>query len=188
LLSVLTRSFPGIFSHFFEINEKEIASKIKTNQLHVTNQLKELEKFGLIDINWKSNLPTVTLLHERLPNDYINLSTEVYSHRKQVAFDRLSSVIDFLKDSNVCRQKKILNYFNQVSNDCGHCDICMSKKTKNSLNGIENEILNSLGKNQTLNELFSIINRPEKDIILAIQQLILSEKVFENNGTYCKKQ
>jgi hypothetical protein len=64
----------------------------------------------------------------------------------------------------------------------------MSKKTKNSLNGIENEILNSLGKNQTLNELFSIINRPEKDIILAIQQLILSEKVFENNGTYCKKQ
>ena len=188
LLSVLTRSFPGIFSHFFEINEKEIAGKIKTNQLNVTNQLKELEKFGLIDINWKSNLPTVTLLHERLPNDYINLSTEVYSHRKQVAFERLSSVIDFLEDKKECRQKKMLNYFNQVSDNCENCDICSSKTTKNSINSIENDILNSLSKNQTLNELFNKINRPEKDIILAIQQLILSEKVFENNGNYCKKQ
>ena len=76
----------------------------------------------------------------------------------------------------------MLNYFNQVSDNCENCDICSSKTTKNSINSIENDILNSLSKNQTLNELFNKINRPEKDIILAIQQLILSEKVFENNG------
>lgn len=187
LLSILTRNFPGIFSNFFEINEKDIAEKIKVNQLYIENQLRELEKFGVIDINWKSNLPTVTLLHERLPNDYINLSTEVYSHRKKVAFERLSSVIDFLENNNECRQKKILRYFNQTSNNCEACDFCLSNKIDIADNNLEKDILDTLNQKQSINDLYKNINKPEKDIILALQKLILSEKISEKNGIYSKK-
>ena len=183
----MTRNFPGIFSNFFEINEKDIAEKIKVNQLYIENQLRELEKFGVIDINWKSNLPTVTLLHERLPNDYINLSTEVYSHRKKVAFERLSSVIDFLENNNECRQKKILRYFNQTSNNCEACDFCLSNKIDIADNNLEKDILDTLNQKQSINDLYKNINKPEKDIILALQKLILSEKISEKNGIYSKK-
>jgi len=184
LISILTRSFPGIFSQFFEVNEKEIAKKIKQDEFYVTKQLKELEKFGIIDINWRSNLPTVTLQHERLPDDYINLSSEVYATRKENALNRLLTVIDFLQKKDLCRQKKLLNYFDQKSEDCGVCDICISKKEKYDFYSLEENLLNVLKSANSLEEIFSKINKPESDIKELLQKLIIQEKITEHQGLY----
>ena len=184
LISILTRSFPGIFSQFFEVNEKEIAKKIKQDDFYVTKQLKELEKFGIIDINWRSNLPTVTLQHERLPDDYINLSSEVYATRKENALNRLLTVIDFLQKKDLCRQKKLLNYFDQKSEDCGVCDICISKKEKYDFYSLEENLLNVLKSANSLEEIFSKINKPESDIKELLQKLIIQEKITEHQGLY----
>ncbi|MDB0011560.1 RecQ family ATP-dependent DNA helicase [Crocinitomicaceae bacterium] len=181
LISVLTRNYPGIFSQFFELNEKDLATKLKVNESQVLNQLKELEKFGLIDINWKSSLPSVTLLHQRLPDDYINLSKEIYLNRKELAFNRLLKVIDFLEKENTCRQKFLLNYFNQVSDNCGICDVCQKDETNDDLS---DNVLLLLKQELTLIQIFSNFNESEIKIKEILQELIISEKVYENNGYY----
>ena len=66
------------------------------------NQLKQLEKFGIANIEWRSDLPTVTFLHERLPDDYLNLSSEAYANRKKYTTEKLQSALNYIQN-NRCR-------------------------------------------------------------------------------------
>ena len=183
LISLITRSYPGIFTQFFDIYETQISDRLKTSKEIIVKQLKELEKFGIIDINWQSNLPTVTLTHERLPDDYLNLSEEVYFNRKSNAFNRLEQVILFLEQSEICRSKFLVNYFNQSSENCGACDICIkNNQIKLTEIELENKILTFLNEEKELTEIYSNINFDEKIINQVLQKLIQSEKIIEING------
>lgn len=183
LISLITRSYPGIFNQFFDIYETQISDRLKTSKEIIVQQLKELEKFGVIDINWQSNLPTVTLTHERLPDDYLNLSEEVYFNRKSNAFNRLEQVILFLEQTEICRSKFLVNYFNQSSENCGACDICIkNNQIKLTEIELENKILTFLNEEKELTEIYSNINFDEKIINQVLQKLIQSEKIIEING------
>jgi ATP-dependent DNA helicase RecQ len=183
LISLITRSYPGIFTQFFDIYENQISDRLKTSKEIIVKQLKELEKFGVIDINWQSNLPTVTLTHERLPDDYLNLSEEVYFNRKSNAFNRLEQVILFLEQTEICRSKFLVNYFNQSSENCGSCDICIkNNQIKLTEIELENKILTFLNEEKELTEIYSNINFDEKIINQVLQKLIQSEKIIEING------
>ena len=183
LISLITRSYPGIFTQFFDIYENQISDRLKTSKEIIVKQLKELEKFGVIDINWQSNLPTVTLTHERLPDDYLNLSEEVYFNRKSNAFNRLEQVILFLEQTEICRSKFLVNYFNQSSENCGACDICIkNNQIKLTEIELENKILTFLNEEKELTEIYSNINFDEKIINQVLQKLIQSEKIIEING------
>lgn len=123
LTTYISRTFPGVFSDFFEIREKNIAAKLKTSPHAVTEQLRFLEKQGIIDIVWQSNLPQLTLLHERLPDDYFSINKASYEQRKKVAFEKLAGMQDFIRARD-CRSVNLLAYFGQKSEPCGKCDLC----------------------------------------------------------------
>jgi ATP-dependent DNA helicase RecQ len=183
LISLITRSFPGIFSQFFDVYENQIADRLKTSKEKIVQQLKELEKFGIIDINWQSNLPTVTLTHERLPDDYLNLSEEVYFNRKNNASSRLEQVILFLNQKEICRSKFLVNYFNQTSENCGICDICKeTNQSKINEQDLEKMVLNLLIEAKEISEIYSILNLDENIIKQMLQKLIQSEQILEING------
>jgi len=183
LISLITRSFPGIFSQFFDVYENQIADRLKTSKEKIVQQLKELEKFGIIDINWQSNLPTVTLTHERLPDDYLNLSEEVYFNRKNNASSRLEQVILFLNQKEICRSKFLVNYFNQTTENCGICDICKeTNQSKINEQDLEKMVLNLLIEAKEISEIYSILNLDENIIKQMLQKLIQSEQILEING------
>ena len=180
LISALSRRHRGIFEEFTEIDEESLAIALKINDTELTKQLKQLEINGLIDINWRSQLPIITILHERLPDDYLNLKPSVYSFRKEQALKRLDAMIQFV-EIHQCRQRFIIEYFDQNIPDCGRCDFCRSK-SKESEVSINDLLLNYLKQPKGMEEIlagFDIIHHPTVKQLL--REWLIEEKInFED--------
>jgi ATP-dependent DNA helicase RecQ len=179
IISILTRSYPGIFESFFKIIETELAKHLKIKTQEVSSQLKQLEKYGVIDITWKTDQPAVTLLHERLPDDHLFLSPEAYLHRKNAAVSKTNAAINYLK-TNVCRVKYILSYFNQTTDNCGSCDICLQNNVDKNL--VKALIFKLTESPISLDELKSKSNLDEQTFKELINKLLLSEKLILKDG------
>lgn len=127
LITLLSRSYPGIFSSFWEIDENNLIKRLKISKAEFNSRLSYIEKQGLVDINWKSDQPLVFFQHERLPDDYLTISPHVYQHRKEIALKKLNAMLKFIK-APICRSQQILNYFDQHAEKCGKCDVCLFEK------------------------------------------------------------
>lgn len=184
LISVLSRSYTGIFTEFREIDEGKIAQTIRKSKFEVKKELEYIEKQGLIDINWQTNDPLVTLLHERLPDDYMYIDTSVYKTRKEVAHSKLDSMIDFIQKP-ICRSILLLQYFGQAGEKCGKCDICLAESKSNYTAKEVQEIIIQLiaEKPLRLDEIHAAINDTDKYFINNLINWLLDEDIItEKDG------
>lgn len=185
MIAFLTRSYPGIFDYYFAIDEDFMAKKIGVSESEVMKQLEFLEKNGIIDISWKSDAPKVTFLHERLPDDHMRLTDEVYRNRKERAFNRYEQARNYITGKH-CREQYLLAYFGQQSFSCGRCDYCKTqRKEQKTMLEIASIIVFQLKSSpKTLTELEHQIGEQYlPEIKQALQHLLLEEKIrFENGG------
>jgi ATP-dependent DNA helicase RecQ len=187
LTTILSRSYPGIFDLFFEIHEKELCQRLKINDSQLKQFLKELESYGIVDITWSTDLPTVTLLHERLPDDYLSISPEIYAKRKQHSQEKLTAAIDFLTKDN-CRSQALLTYFGQTGKTCGVCDICKSKEEQTiDPNSAKEEIVSYLTEPKTLEDCVSHFQLSTAFVRNLLKSLLLEERIFLDERGYRKK-
>lgn len=183
IIVLLTRSYPGIFDYFFEIHEKEFCKRLKVNQHELEKQLKRLEQFGIIDVSWKSDSPSVTFLRERLPNDYLEIRPEVYLHRKNLSANKLQSCIDYLREPK-CRARQLINYFGIETSECGQCDVCLSKQDSETYEKMEIRILSLLQKESQSVKSFELLFRQKEIYQKVIRGLLNSERIVIINGHY----
>lgn len=186
LTSLLTRSYPGIFNNFMEIHEREIGSRLKINEAELEKQLKYMEKSGIIDIDWKSDAPTITFLRERMPYDYLEIRPEVYVERKEIATAKLASVAHYLQGKQ-CRSMELINYFGIDSQPCGKCDYCRAETSLLTLPDYQKQVLDFLkdGAKDSY-EIKHLIPDPKvfKEVI---RKLMLDERVLFDGEKYLLK-
>jgi ATP-dependent DNA helicase RecQ len=184
ITTLISRTYPGIFDQYFEIREKEFASRLKISEKEVQDQLKELEKYGIADVSWSSSLPTVTLTHERLPDDYLALSEEAYQKRKDNASEKLNAALSYLI-TNECRSVKLLRYFGQESKSCGKCDVCLSNSVTNySVSELKRILPSILSQLHTFEDCLAKTNASEEVLKAALRELILDERIISVDGKY----
>ena len=184
LTTLLSRSYAGIFEQYFEIHEKEFCTRLAINTMELENQLKQLEKYGVLDISWKSSLPTVTLTHERLPDDYLSISAEVYTYRKQNAELKLEKALQFI-ELPICRSVQLLKYFGQESEPCGKCDVCKNNsKTTYRTKELKEILMPFLQNMQTIEDCTDKTNASSEQIKKALKELILEEKIEAFDGKF----
>ena len=185
LISMLSRSYPGIFDQYFAMDEKVFAQRLKMSFPQIEKQLKELEKYGIVDVTWKTDMPTITLIHERLPDDYLNIHPEIYMRRKANTEKRLTAVRHFLQ-ANSCRTVEVLNYFGQTSEDCGICDVCRTKMLHEShaMYSITQTILDFLKAPRTEQECLAEIQISKENLRKTLKTLHLEEKISYVNGKF----
>lgn len=126
LISFILRSYTTSFDEFVELRSARILKHLAISKTTLENQLKQLEKYGIANIEWQNDLPTVTFLHERLPDDYLNLSSEAYANRKKYSTEKLRSALNYIQNDQ-CRSQQLLSYFGQDSCSCGKCDVCQQE-------------------------------------------------------------
>ncbi len=126
LISYILRSYTASFEEFVALRFSKILKHLSISKTELEEQLEQLEKYGIANIEWQNDLPTVTFLHERLPDDYLSLSPEAYSNRKKYSKQKLKAAIDYLKKEK-CRSTQLLNYFGQESATCRKCDVCQQE-------------------------------------------------------------
>jgi ATP-dependent DNA helicase RecQ len=184
LTSLLTRSYSGIFDSFQNIHENEIAKRLTISLSELEENLKELEKYGIIEVTWRNSLPTVTFVQERIPDDYFSLNPTIYLERRQNAVDKLNKIIDFV-NLNQCRAQQVISYFGQQSESCGKCDVCLKQNQEIELN--EANILEYMKDKKTIFELCDTFQVDETQLKTILRKIYLEEKITFENGKFIRK-
>ena len=185
LVTLLTRSYPGIFDRFININETEFAKRLKVSRKELTKQLLFLEEYGVADINFQTNLPKIILTGERLPDSMLAISPSAYLNRKAIEEEKLNSMIHFITSNN-CRSKLIIDYFNGKETEalkCGKCDSCITaEQTKHNFRDLIEMTKKMLPSN--FNEIKSELNISKEILTNILHHLILEEEVKFEAGIY----
>lgn len=186
LTTLLARSYPGVFDQYCELNEAEFVKRLKITAKELERQLQFLEKNGILEIDWKTDLPMITLLHERLPDDYLQLSQEVYRHRKEVAEERWKAMRFFLTQP-VCRAQNLIAYFGQQTEKCGKCDHCLhEKKADYSFDELVEILEKTLVKPLSIDEIEKQLPMLKKnEVMKVLQWLLLEERIKSDGKRYC---
>ena len=137
--------------------------------------------YGIIEYTPAIHSPTVTFLNERRPDDYFQLSYESYTQRKELAKQKLDSVIAYLETTN-CRSQTILKYFGQEATPCLACDIC--QKASIPIERTEEFILEALSIPLGYLELLERIPLPKDDLKLVIRDMQLTQKIQLIDGKF----
>jgi len=184
LTTLLSRSYSGIFEQYYEINELEFCKRLSVTPVVLEQLIKELEKYGIVEVSWKSSLPSVTLLHERLPDDYLSISPDVYAKRKKFAESKLAAALNYLTDIE-CRNVLLLRYFGQETEKCGTCDVCQHEN-KNDISriSIKEKLRDYLKQTRTYKDCKSFLEITDDQLKKALRELLLEEIIIENQGKY----
>ncbi|NLO69958.1 MAG: RecQ family ATP-dependent DNA helicase [Porphyromonadaceae bacterium] len=190
LISILLRSYTGLFTEVAAINEETIAKRLNWTREKVYNQLIGLSQEKIIKYIPRKKTPFLTFTHEREPLSRVYLGKEAYDDRKERYIKRVKSMVEYASDERVCRSLLLLNYFGERDGKpCGQCDICLKKKTKDLTNfefqKIKNDLLKSLENSElVLKELLEKVKYKEQKVIQVIRFLMDDGTIFLND---CKK-
>lgn len=181
LITWICRNYSEVFDSFCELDEAEACMRLKISEKELERQLKYLEEHGIIDITWRTDLPMVTFLHERFPDDYIELRPEVYHFRKERALDRMNVMKKFIEEKH-CRPQFIISYFGQKSEPCGKCDYCLEQSLLEKHPRLELELVALLEqKPMTLQEVITQFDASfSAKIKTILRELINQERIVFN--------
>ena len=187
LITLLSRNHAGIFDAFKVINEAKICGSLKITNKELSNQINALEKYGMLEINRQTSLPTLTFLHERLPDDYVKLSFAIYGERKENALIKLEAVKKFIHSEN-CRSIELLSYFGQKIKACGHCDNCLKSKSSQDEQDLYNELLIILVAPKSFLELRTLFPFDNEKLKLTLRILQHEEKITLKQSLFSLKE
>lgn len=129
-ISLLLRTYGGMFEQYAPIREEEIARHSKLTVEEVRRKLLFLRQYGIADYAERSDLPRVTFLLGRTQEKQLRFPPESYANRRQADLERSRAMIRYLTTPQ-CRSVQLLAYFGQMDAPvCGKCDVCRAAKRK----------------------------------------------------------
>ena len=131
VIKTILRLTEGAFQHFCNINESAVARLLKTQVSEVVPALQQLHKEGIIDYRPAKDKPQLLFSQERVDADNLLIDMEMYKFRKERYARRIAKAIAYATTPR-CRSQQLLEYFDEKSEPCGVCDVCLGR-TKTSL-------------------------------------------------------
>jgi ATP-dependent DNA helicase RecQ len=184
LITLLCRNYGDIFEQFYEVDEQQFCQRLKISQAELNKQLQFLETHGIIDITWRTSNPLVTFLHERKPDDYLEIRPEHYLHRKERALERMAAMRAYV-ETEECRQMQLVRYFGQQGKPCGKCDVCKRAASAKEAADPETTIIGLLAEKRSLNELLRHFDESmHADIKKLLKHLLTEERIAFSSGAY----
>jgi len=134
VLSTLLRSYEGLFFSNARIEEKFIANKLGLDLKVAHATLRSLNAQNLIQYREYKEGPQITILRPRVRQDIFHIDRKRYNQKKEETERKQERMISFVQNTEVCRQKQILEYFDELDYEsCGICDVCKRSKGVKSL-------------------------------------------------------
>lgn len=192
-IRVLLRSYGGIFTDYVKIHETEIASRSGVTKDRVVENLKYLEKAGIVSYVPQKDKPQLIFSRERLDTKNIYISDENYSDRKKIAEKKLHAIIHYASSGMKCRSQILLEYFGEKDSPrCGQCDVCL-ERNKLEMSEYEFNLVIDIIKPRlqvqeyTLNEVVALVKDvSEKNVLRTLRWLIDNEKILVNEDQMLK--
>lgn len=180
LIKLILRSYGGIFEHYTIINEYKLSKKLSCSKNEVVRQLKELHNNGIVYYSYENTTSRLSFLIARDDNYTMNSISKNIEQQNNLKSEKLKAVISYIENTKTCRTNQFLSYFNEyVTEPCGTCDNCLSKKTKNnSTQTILDQIIELL-KDRVLSsqELVVLLDYSETEILNSLKILLEKNKI-----------
>ena len=187
VISVLLRSYSGLFTDFRYIDETAVATQASVTPSVVQEVLMSLNTRHVASYIPGRKVPKVTFTSERLDKTDIVLPPSVYDIRKEQYAERIHRVLDYASGNDVCRSRFLLAYFGETrAGDCGICDVCRGNHIDTAPGGLydaRESIMRLLadGRPHTMIELHSLANRHEY-IDEALSSLLAEDVIGMRDG------
>ena len=135
------RIYTALFSRITPIDEEYIARCTMDSVMGVKEKLKQLSKLRIIKYIPKVRTPLIIMNTERLVESNLYISQKRYDERKGMFQKRIESIISYVKETEKCRSRMLIDYFGQpADNDCGICDVCLKNKNLKGGNDRRKEV------------------------------------------------
>ena len=184
IAQTILRTYGGIFDFETKINVRMVSKKINTSETQVTNVLEQLKRDEIINYNAQHSDLDITFLVPREDDITINVFAGKVKERHRIKADNLDAMLAYINNDTLCRSRQLLSYFGEkAEEDCGICDICTNRSNSNEtvLALISEELLLLLKEGpQTSRSLIEKVFYKEKDVLLALQQLLEDSQIRIN--------
>lgn len=156
LLQTLLRSYTGLFADFVPIQEEVLAKRLGYKPDEVYERLLHFSRLGVIHYIPRKKSPYVIYSVNREAKERVMLSKTVYEERRDRYQDRISSILAYAQDDQVCRSRRLLLYFGEKDGkNCGKCDVCLRKNESGLSNYEFEQMVENIGE-KLKDETFSV--------------------------------
>lgn len=188
IIKTLLRSYGGVLDQFVFINENYLAKRTLLSEPEIRQILFKLQELEILEYIPRNNYPKIIFTASRMEAKSVSFSPENYSFIKSRAKERMNTMIDFVRQNELCRNRFLLNYFDEDKfDDCGKCDVCLKhkKQIKRVANSeIEVQIKNLLHHHPLLlEEIVSSLYRIDSKIVIEGVNYLLDDKIIERTET-----
>jgi ATP-dependent DNA helicase RecQ len=189
ILKILLRTYQGAFQDFVYVHERKLGDFLKIPSEKVKQQLLFLNTLQIIAYRPQKDKPQLQFIRERVGYSDFYMDIERYSFLKKRAKLRMETLFSYVEDEH-CRMKNLVAYFGEnLSQSCGICDHCLSKKEhsseiKSQLNQLDEIIRTKLSENPSdVHSLVEPFHGVIREALLKHLHLLLDKGIiFEKEG------
>ena len=180
IIKLILRSYGGIFEHHTIIDEYKLSKKIGTSKESIIATLKDLNTNGIVKYNFENSNSRLSFLVIREDNYTINSISKNIEKQYYIKYDKLKAVINFIRNTKICRNIQLLSYFNEIITEpCGKCDVCRTKNAPTETNStLLSEIINLLTiQDLSSLELSGMLNCNKEQLLNSLKILLEKNKI-----------
>lgn len=183
----LLRMYNTIFHYPTHIREFAVARQLRLQHDDIIQALEQMHRMGIMEYNRKGEGPQLFFHHVRADSRYIIIDVNRIHLLRQRHEARTAQMMAFLQNTQLCRERFVLNYFGETpTDDCGHCDICRSKRHKPATSTTLKETLfrSLMTGGATLQQLTASLQEQDKEKMTQIIREMMDEGIIEvrDNG------
>ena len=186
IINYFIRSFIDIFQLNTPISLDKISQKLDLPKAAVIEQLNILQQREIINYKPRGEYFKIFFIEPRNKNLFLYHKKRI-EKRLLLKQQQVEKVYDYVKNTEICRSVYLAKYFGEKDvQNCGICDVCLSKNDKLNDQEILQKVLNLL-QNTCLKriELEQHFNIP---IDIYLDKLIEDGKIILNKSLkYCLK-
>jgi ATP-dependent DNA helicase RecQ len=181
IILAILRTYPGIYEMQTAFNLQLIAKKSNHKETEIQAVLHKLKEKEIIDYHSKNNDATLIFNEVREDDRTINRVSKHLENQNQLKKEQLQSVIHYISEKKVCKNKLILNYFGEKTTvDCGICSFCITKKIKKKDVSLLSTAIITLLQAEDLNsrDIQNKTKNSPDEVIGVLQDLLENNTIF----------
>lgn len=188
VLQALLRTYTGLFSDYVFINEAVISYRYSISENDIYEALIELNRLHILHYVPRKRTPYVLYTTSREETRYLQFPKAVYEDMRARMEQRVNAVINYAFTDLACREKLLLAYFEEESDDCGRCDVCIERKKK--LNHTQQDVIDGVlyvtqVKPRKMKDLIATLSFPQDEVINVVALLVDEGLlIHQNDDTY----
>ena len=188
VLQALLRTYTGLFSDYVFINEAVISYRYSISENDIYEALIELNRLHILHYVPRKRTPYVLYTTSREETRYLQFPKAVYEDMRARMEQRVNAVINYAFTDSACREKLLLAYFEEESDDCGRCDVCIERKKK--LNHTQQDVIDGVlyvtqVKPRKMKDLIATLSFPQDEVINVVALLVDEGLlIHQNDDTY----